>query len=318
MYRICDLYCDTITQAKKEGQSLAKNSLHVDLEKLKEGNYLLQCFGLHVVLKEEHPFRLCNETIDFFAQQVAQNSVVIKQVTCNSEIDTTKINAVLALSEAGALEGDLDKLVKFYRRGVRIVTLVGMAPNGLAFPNFVLKEKWSDNDFITPNTTQGLTDFGIDVVNKMQELRMIIDVANLSDAGFWEVVKLVKGPFIASHSNSRVEHNVSHNLTDAMIIAIADAEGVIGVSYNPDYVSNSRDNQIQDIVHQIQHIVAVGGVETCALGSGFDDTATPKGISDASQTKVLYEALKEAGFSENDISKIFYKNFLGVFKEVCG
>ena len=318
MYRVCDMHCDTITELKRNGQTLRKNKGHIDIEKLQAGHYLVQCFAMFVFLKAGEPYKLCNEYIDFFEQQIQANPGTIKQIYCSDDIDKHKINALLTIEEGGVLEGNIDNLLRLYRRGVRMMTLTWNFPNELGRPNFLMQEKWKDVDFTRPNTTDGLTAFGIEVVKKMNEYGMIVDVSHLSDAGFWDVVKYCKGPFVASHSNSRAEHGVVRNLTDAMIIAVADAEGVIGINYCPDFVSNSKENQIPDLVRHIQHIVAVGGIDVCALGSDFDGIETPKGMSDASKMDLLYKALKDAGFSDGDIDKIFYKNFLRVFEAVCG
>ena len=135
--------------------------------------------------------------------------------------------------------------------------------------------------------------------------------------GFWDVVKYSSKPFVASHSNSRAVCNCVRNLTDEMIKALDEKGGVMGINYCADFVSDSKEDQIPDIVRHIKHIKEVGSINCIALGSDFDGIDTPKGMSDCTKTHTLKRALLDEGFSAEDVDKIFYKNFLRIFNEVC-
>ena len=199
------------------------------------------------------------------------------------------------------------KLHYFYERGVRMMTLTWNFENELAYPNYVYENK--------PDTVRGLTEKGFKVIEEMWKLGMIVDIAHLNDAGIYDVFSVAKKPIVASHSNARSVCGHVRNLTDDMILKLRENCGIMGINYCPDFISvNTDTDQIADIVKHINHIVSLAGVETVALGSDFDGIPTPKGLSDASKLPVLYEALRKEGYSEEDLDKMFYQNFLRVLK----
>ena len=90
------------------------------------------------------------------------------------------------------------------------------------------------------------------------------------------------------------------------------------MNYCPDFVSNNtKENQINDIVKHMLHIKSLGCIDNLALGSDFDGIDTPVGMSDCTKTHDLKKAMIENGFTQEEIDKVFYKNFLRVFKQVC-
>jgi membrane dipeptidase len=238
------------------------------------------------------------------------------------------MSAILTLEEGGIIEGSLEKLEEVYSWGVRMMTLTWNYENEIGYPNINYGDglekvdRKNKNEWLKPhlvNTEEkGLKPFGIQVVKKMNELGMIIDVSHGSDALFYDVIKYSSKPIVASHSNSRSVYNHKRNLTDDMIRALAKNGGVIGINYCPEFVSKKRKtSQIPDLVKHINHIREVGGIDVIALGSDFDGIDTPVGMSDCTKTLELKEALIEAGYSPKDIKKIFHDNFLRVFKANC-
>lgn len=311
-FSVIDMHCDTLTRVCRFGRNLRDYDGHINLQKMKEGNYLMQCFAMFIYLEgTPNPFEKCNEYIDFFDKSMKENGDVIRQVTTVEEILENRekgiMSALLTIEEGEAIEGSIEKLEHFYNRGVRMMTLTWNFANQLAYPNYVYEGKI--------DTERGLTDKGIEVIKKMWELGMIVDVAHLNDAGIYDVFKYATKPIVASHSNARAVHNVPRNLSDDMIVKLRENGGVMGINYCPDFISeDTEQNQIPDIIRHIKHIVKVGGIDTVALGSDFDGIPTPNGMSDCTKTNDLYEALVAEGFSEEDIDKIFYKNFLRVLK----
>ena len=309
---VIDMHCDTMTGLCRSGADFRDNDKHISLKKMAEGNYLMQCFAMFVYLgATDHPYDQCNTYIDYFDKMMAENSDVIRPVTTVEEILENRekglMSALLTLEEGGVIEGSIEKLEHFYNRGARMMTLTWNFDNELAHPNYVKEGK--------PDTERGLTEKGIEVINRMWDLGMIVDISHLNDAGIYDVFKYARKPIVASHSNARAVCNVPRNLTDDMIVKLKENGGIMGINYCPEFISENTDQkQIPDIIRHIRHIVEVGGIETVALGSDFDGIKTPVGMSDATKTNDLYDALVEAGFSEEDIDKIFYKNFLRVLK----
>ncbi len=313
-FRVIDMHCDTITGLVRRNADFVDNDMHISLRKLQQGNYMMQCFAIFIYLKDlPNPFEKCNEYMDAFDRFMAENSEEIAQVTTADQIidnySKGKISAMLTIEEGGVLEGSLEKLQHFYDRGVRMLTLTWNFENEIGFPNYVYQEN------PRPDTERGLKPFGFECINKMWDLGMIVDVSHLNDAGIYDVLNNARKPIVASHSNSRAVKNVPRNMTDDMIRKLAANGGIMGMNYAPDFVSFNKDsNQIPDIVEHVKHIADIAGVETVALGSDFDGISTPIGMSDCTKTHELYAALKEAGFSQNDIDKMFYQNFIRVLR----
>ena len=318
-FEVIDMHCDTITRESFSSQGLFKNDLHLDLNKMNKGNYLLQTFAVFLPLnKVENPYLKAREYINTFKKEIEKNKHLISQVTTYQEVLNNKaqkkMSALLSIEEGGIIEGSLEKLEELYNQGVRMMTLTWNFQNEIGYPNVkIINNKLSKK----PNTEDGLTSFGIEVVKKMNELGMIIDCSHLSDKGFFDCIKHSTQPIVCSHSNSREVCNVVRNMTDEMIIALKNNKGVMGINYCPDFISRSKKDQIPDIIKHINHIKEVGGIDVIALGSDFDGIPTPKGMSDASKTILLKEALIKEGYTKEEIDKIFYKNFLRVFKKVC-
>lgn len=235
-----------------------------------------------------------------------------------------KLSAMLTLEDGGVVFDDLAMLRNYYRLGVRMIALTWNYENGIGFPNLSINDMGTDykqvNFFQRVDTVNGLTDFGIDYIREMEHLGMIIDVSHLNDAGFYDVLDYTTKPFVASHSNARSICPVARNLSDDMILELAKRGGVMGINFCGDFLAlHDQENgpsRISDMIEQIKYIKNLAGIDVIGLGTDFDGINSELEIKDASQMSKLAQALKEEGFSEEEIEKIFYKNVLRVYKEV--
>lgn len=324
---VADMHCDTISeiyQAKENGEvyHLKQNKLHMDLEKMKKGNYLLQNFAMFVEIKKrKDPLEHCLKLIDLFYEELKENvdtiALALNYKDINKNKEAGKISAFLTIEEGGVTRCNLAHLRNFYRLGVRMLTLTWNFENGIGYPNYSLMTNGTP-DYHTPETKHGLTEFGLDFIYEMENLGMIIDVSHLSDAGFYQVLNHTTKPFVASHSNAR--HICSHvrNLTDDMIRKLADRGGVTGMNYFPRFLENDGEDKgsVASIVKHMKHIANVGGYECIGLGSDFDGIPLHKELSDASYMPLLADAMEKEGFTSSQIEGIFYKNVMRVYKEV--
>lgn len=328
--KVIDMHCDTIGGMymwNKKETHIDKNEMNIDLEKMEKGDYMAQCFAMFVPFNVENPFEVCMGMIDRFYTEMEAHPDRIGIARNYDDIiknnEEGKMSAILTIEEGGVTKGNLAYLRDFYRLGVRMITLTWNFENGVGFPNFKRPENKDEKpNFKNPNTKDGLTPYGIEMVKEMNRLGIIIDVSHLSDAGFYDVLKYTTGPFVASHSNSRAVCNHCRNLTDDMIRELAKRGGVTGINYAADFLREVPDGEdnfsyIADMVKHIKHIAEVGGIDCVGLGSDFDGISQNLEMKDASYLPQLADALRAEGFSEEDIEKVFYKNVLRVFKEVC-
>ncbi|KZL89528.1 dipeptidase [Clostridium magnum] len=306
-----DLHCDTIDMLLNNpgNWNLAKNNLSVDIEKMKRGNSLAQFFALYINQKKtKKPLEKCLQMLDKFYLELDRNNDSIALATNYKDLiknkQKDKISAFLAIEGGEAINGSLYNLRNFYRLGVRLITLTWNFPNEIGFPN-------CRNEYVY----RGLTSFGHEVVIEMNNLSMLIDVSHLSDKGFYDVARLSKKPFIASHSNSRTITNHPRNLTDEMIKILSQKGGVIGINFEKSFLGENVPAKVSDMINHIKHIKNTGGVDVISIGSDFDGIELPSEIKNIGEIDKLSSELKKNNFSEEEIEKIFYKNALRVIKD---
>lgn len=346
--RTVDMHCDTISallrkRRAKEAAELRENNCHIDIQKMRKGDYLLQNFALFVNLGAcGDPWREVQELLGLYEQEMLKNSDAIAPALSFADIERNRskgrMSAVLTVEEGGVCGGDLEKLRTLYSQGVRMMALLWNYPNELGSPNLdsrrgeKLREAAKDQsspaawqavlDYLnTPNAEDGLTETGILFVQEMERLGMIVDVSHMSDAGFYDVLTHTRKPFVASHSNSREICPCARNLSDDMIRRLAERGGVMGLNFCADFLTQVLPGErnpgtVAAVVEHAKHIVSVGGIECLGLGSDFDGIDTHAELTGADRMGRLADALKRGGFTEEQLDKIFGGNVLRVYREL--
>lgn len=312
---LIDLHCDTILECHLSGgrRRLGSSDLCVDIEKMRKAGTLAQFFALYVDMKaKEDPMQNCLNMLDLFYNELESNKDTIAFAGCYEDIAKNKkegkMSAFLAIEEGAAINGSIANLRNFYRLGVRLITLLWNYPNQIGYPNFQFEHK-----------DKGLTEFGMEVVAEMNRLGMLIDVSHLSDGGFYDVARLSSKPFVASHSNARACTMHERNLTDDMIKLLAEKGGIMGLNIESFFLNEGEPTEwstVGDMVRHLKHIKKVGGIEVMAIGTDFDGTMHASEITNLGEMDKLAVALKQNGFKEEEIDKIFYKNALRIIEEV--
>ena len=225
------------------------------------------------------------------------------------------------LEEGEICEGDPSLLRDFYRMGARMMTLTWNYPNQLGYPAKATGGEFAGKVF--SEAGYGLTARGIEFLEEMENLGMIIDVAHLNDAGIRDVLKFTKKPFVASHSNAR--HLCSHprNLNDELLKAIGERGGVIGLNYYAYFLRDWKDGETvvsraEDIVAHAKYIRDMAGIEALGLGSDFDGMNGELEIASPADMTKLEDVFKKNGFTESEIEKIFCKNVMRIYRELLG
>ncbi|HER25465.1 MAG TPA: membrane dipeptidase [Candidatus Atribacteria bacterium] len=313
---VFDGHCDTILEVMNNQRTLGKKwtSGHLDVPRMKEGGIDVQFFAIFIesVYKPDRSVKRALQLIDCFYREVDKNQNDISLVTNYHQIKEVnkagKIAAILSIEGGEALEGDLGVLRAFHRLGVRLLTLTWNQRNQIA-------------DGISESRTGGgLTEFGLNVIDEMNKLKMLIDVSHLSENGFWDVIKNSKMPIVASHSNCYALCPHLRNLKDEQIKVLAENGGVIGITFVPNFLTQEkRRTTLQDVVKHINYLVEKVGIDYVGLGSDFDGTGDlPLGLEGADKIPNLTEELLNQGYKGREIKKILGGNFLRVFKEVVG
>ena len=319
--KLIDMHCDTIGKIMdldKTG-NLSENLCSVNLAELRKADSLAQFFACFTYLGDyidqggyEKCYEHALEMIELLEKQEKEYSKEIsiarsyEDVTGN--LAAGKLSAFVTIEEGGILNGHMERLEMLYEKGIRLMTLMWNYENCLGHPNS------KDSQVMK----QGLTSFGIDVVKRMGELGMIVDVSHASDGSFWDVIKYAKSPVVASHSNCRELCNHPRNLSDEMIRALAQKGGVSGLNLYGVFLGTKNESRIDEMVAHIQHMIQIGGSEFPAIGTDFDGFRgmDVMEIAKISEMEKLWYALKKKGLSEGQLEKIWNGNVLRILKEM--
>ncbi len=317
--RLIDLHCDTIWMLMRDKDTkLQSNPFCVDIEKLIRAGSMAQFFACFIYLNEiaseerwEQGYQLALDMIEKGKYEISKNEDAIS-LACGYEnildnFNQGKISAILTIEEGGILNNDMNRLCELYNQGIRLITLTWNHENCIGYPN-------SKSEVIM---NKGLKPFGVEVIEKMNELGMIIDVSHLSDGGFWDVLKYSKKPVVASHSNARSLCYHPRNLSDEMIKTLAERDGIAGINLYPYFIRKDGKATAEDIAEHVWHMYQTGGEDLIAMGTDFDGFDEGElEIAHIGEMGKLYDAVKGRGFSERQMEKFWSGNAIRVMKQV--
>lgn len=304
-----------------------RNVVETDfLERMDEGNITARFASVYVDPDDlpELGVRRALEQIEALKQDV-QNSDRIEIVESVSDLrkenDNDKTVLMISMEGGEPLQDSLRLLDTYYRLGVRMMTLTHSRRNNVG--------TGAHTDIGDEDRAGGISDFGESVINRMEQLGMAIDVSHLNKEGFWQVLDLVDGPVVASHSNSRSICDNPRNLTDDQLKAIADKGGVVGLASGVDNFVKPENADLESFLDHIDYVVDLIGVRHVGFGFDYweyleeyfpgDSESWGKGIegmSDASEVDILFQKLEERGYSEKEIEMLARENFLRVLDEI--
>ncbi|HUV53639.1 MAG TPA: dipeptidase [Candidatus Krumholzibacteriaceae bacterium] len=316
---VVDTHCDTLMQFLSQphgmppARSLGEKSDrgHIDLPRMIEGGVTCQTFAVYTGRRAFVPeaTQVALQMVDKFYSEIEANDGIVA-VTSHDEIVEAKkkglVCGLLALEGAEPLMGEIALLRVFYRLGVRMLS-------------FAWNYRTPFADGLGAKRAESkLPELGVQALEEMERLGMVFDVSHLADTVFWDVADVMKGPFIASHSNCRTLCDHPRNLTDDMIRALADHGGVMGMNFAPAFVDKDKAT-VEKMVDHVDHIVDLVGPDHAGLGSDYDGIgSTPEGLEDVSKMPNMTRAMVSRGYSDEDILKILGGNHLRVFKQVIG
>jgi membrane dipeptidase len=276
-------------------------------------------------------FIVANEMIDRMEAQI-EESPKVKLARSYQELEeilegdeNRSVAIVHCVEGAHCLEGKLENLDKLHKRGVAYLTLAHFYPNEAVhpvfpYPDYAQKMGCFKNEGW--DLTLGLEDFGKEVIEKMIELKIILDVTHCTPIARKQIYEFVgnRCPIIATHVGAYEINPNPYNLRDWEIKRIAGTGGLVGVIFMNYLLMPHHSKQGLDYISRtIQHFVNVGGIDHVGLGSDFDGfTDPPDDIKDASQMPRLTQRLLSDGYSQESVDKIMGLNALRVLRQGWG
>lgn len=317
-----DMHCDSLMIAlfrDAKNMNLIDSSVtSVDFKRMKQGGQMAQffavflppeagykMFGVEPIPDEEYINRLHDSLLSNVKKAEDMIGMAYNAEDIRKNWAAGKTSAVLTMEDGKAVDGKMENLKRFYDMGFRALSLTWNAHNCFGAPNStdpkIMKE--------------GLTDFGKEAVEYMQELGMLVDVSHLSEGGFYDVADVCKKPFAATHSNSIALCPHQRNLTDDQLRVMGNAGCVAGLNFGPEFLNmdiTCKDSTAGLIAKHARHMADVGGIDCVGIGSDLDGIMGNLEIRDCTKVGLLESALKKEGFTAGEIEKIFYKNVLRV------
>lgn len=282
---------------------------HVDVPRLIEGGVGAQFFGLVSlpVGQRRGLAAVVHEQIDALERAVKVDPDRLVQALTAEDVEAAgargAVAALLGIEGAHALEGELEELDRFARRGVRYLGLAHFSANETCSPAF---GRGRDDG-------AGLTPFGRAVVARCEELGVIVDLAHINKRGFLEACAMMTRPPMVTHTGVAGAFKHWRNVDDEQLRAVADLGGCVGVIFCPRFLGGQG---LGPVVKHLAHIVDVVGEDAVALGSDWDGFIVPtQELCEPSRLPVLTDALLAAGWKERAIRKLLSGNVLRVLRD---
>lgn len=316
---IIDLHCDLLLTdfftrlnwGKRHRNPLPFAPLmgHCDIPRLKEGNIGGLALGLvtNPLRRRSGPAAI-SRCLDRMDRAIALHPTSLIRATTPQDIRAARGRGQIAcfagLEGAHGLDGRLELLAGYQARGLVYVGLVHFTANWAARPMVGLGG----------SQTAGLTDAGRELVDALNTLGILVDVAHLNPPGVFEVCERSAAPVICSHTACTAVHRSPRCIDDAQIKAIADTGGVIGVIFVPAFIGPGG---VDAVVAHLNHIRAIAGIGACAIGTDWEGWAYyPSDLSSADKMPRLTEALLQAGWTAEEILAAYGGNFMRVLGAV--
>jgi membrane dipeptidase len=330
--------------------SKSVTNLQTDIPRLKLGGMGAQFWAAYVparLMVTGGAARQTLEQIDFIHRMVARYPETFAFARSADEIrairKSGRIACLIGIEGGHSIENSLALLRMYHDLGVRYMTLTHS--DSLA---------WADAATDKPKTTNGLADFGRDVVREMNRLGMLVDISHVSTNTMNAVLEITRAPIIASHSSAYAIAQHARNIPDDILERIKTNRGVVMVNFYSGFVvpegarimrdmfevgrelrekfPEEKDyskamnewhkahpmpsGTAKDIVDHIDHIVKIAGIDHVGLGSDYDGVSqVPTDLPDVSSYPVITQELLNRHYSQADIKKVLGENILRALAE---
>ncbi len=259
-------------------------------------------------------FRVYTKNLEKFSRQVRANSERLRWVRTAQELRQGKgIGVLLSIQGGNALQSAPASFWDTFDDRLTRVTLVHLTNSAYGTTN----SPWH-----RLSRHHGLTHAGADFVRRLNTARVFVDLAHIHPRAFWEALEIHDPsiPPIVTHTGVTGVSQHWRNIDNAQIKAIADRGGVVGIMAHSGFLKRKGGPKgVEMIAEHIEHVVNVGGEDTCAIGTDFDGAIVPpRGFRSGLMYPRLVQALLDRGYAEQLITKILGQNFERSFRDLRG
>ena len=217
---------------------------------------------------------------------------------------------MIGVENAYSMGLDTSNVEEFWKKGARYVSLTHNGHNQFSDSN--------TGEFDGTTLHNGLSDLGKEVIELLNYYGIMIDISHPSKEAIRQMTELSKAPIIASHSSARALRDHPRNVDDEQLNWIKENGGVIQTTALGFFLTDREDPpaNMDDFMDHIDHMVEKIGIDHVGISSDFDGGGGIVGWEDASETMNVTTALRERGYSESEIAKLWGGNLLRVLDEV--
>ena len=319
-YPPVDLHADSLMWTRwlrydlhtHHARGLPRNAFarHLDVPRMQEGGMGAQFFGLvslPVTMRSGAVMRAVDAQIDALERTIARRPGELVLCRTAADVEAAErggaIAALLGIEGAHALEGEIENVERFARRGVRYLGLLHFSANEAGYPAF---GRGRADD-------RGLTTFGLELVERCEDVGVIVDLTHVNRRGFFDACRRATKPMIVSHTGVLGVYEHWRNIDDEQLHAVADAGGCIGVMFCPHFLGGDG---LDPVVEHMKHIINIVGEDAVALGSDWDGFIVPtRELADPTGLPKLTEALLRSGLTHGAVGKALRLNALRVLAE---
>lgn len=223
--------------------------------------------------------------------------------------------AIFHIEGAEGIDADLHTLDVLYQAGLRSIGPVWSRPT-------IFGEGVPFRYPSSPDIGGGLTDAGVRLIKRCNELKIMIDLSHLNEAGFWDVARLSDAPLVATHSNAHVICPHSRNLTDKQLAAIRDSDGMVGLNFAVAFLRDDgkmlADVPLTQMLRHLDHLIEQVGEDRVGLGSDYDGAVVPEDVTSCAGLPALRAAMVKHGYGEALVAKLCHENWLRVLEKTWG
>jgi membrane dipeptidase len=338
---VIDTHIDTITHLLWHDHEFNERltDARVDIPLLREGGVNAAFFAIWVDDKYDkyealqytlRGIDVMFRTIDNYPDDLA---IALTAADVEQAKSEGKVAVLLSIEGGRAFSDDLGVLRQLYKLGIRSATLCwGDATS------------WIDSCNDEPHG--GLTDFGRTIIAEMNQVGMFPDISHVSDKAFYDVLEASSRPVFASHSSCRDLTPARRNMTDEMIVALAENGGVININFGAGFVTHEPadahlanlndwdDNDydgwgrigiasgeigppIDDLIDHFEHAIDLVGAEHVGIGTDFDGVKSlPVGMDHIGRLPIVTDLLLKRGRSEAEVTNVLGASNMRLFREV--
>ena len=278
--RVFDLHCDTVYRATKENSTLSDPRFEINIDKALAIDTFEQLTA--VWIPDEYRGE---RAVELFRQCL--------KTYCRDRMFTDTHKMYLSVEGGAVLAGDIDNISLLTDNDAKALTLTWNGETELGGGAY---------------STSRLTAFGKDVIKRLEENHIAVDISHANEDTFYDVLRVARRPIIATPSNSKTVADSPRNLTDDQFKEIIITGGVVGLTYHNAFLNTDPNAaSIQDLLRHVDRFLHLGGEEHLCLGSDFDGGELPSDFRGLEDMLIVEEMITNA-FSKEICEKIFYKN----------